>query len=237
MSKIIFSFIMATFNSEKTIEFALKSIREQEFNQDEIEIIVIDGNSQDQTRNIALKYGCRIIDNPRRLPEPAKMIGLKAAVGEYICIMDSDEALIRKTILTERLAVLRKHEEVKCLSIGLKTPRGVRPCSYYINEVGDPFTCFVYRTYKDGMNKLIIQHGRFDEECKSYIGNFQKGDVRPIGDSGTVMELAFIKDNYSDILEQVVTATIFDNIISDTGYTACVNEDNNIHYSNFAHRF
>ena len=86
---------MATYNSESTIEKSLISIREQDFDQKKIEILVVDGNSTDKTRDIAKKYGCEIIDNPERLPEIAKMIGLRRAAGIYVSIMDSDEALVR----------------------------------------------------------------------------------------------------------------------------------------------
>ena len=115
---------MATYNSESTIEKSLISIREQDFDQKKIEILVVDGGSTDKTRDIAKKYRCEIIDNPQRLPEIAKMIGLRRATGMYVSIMDSDEALVRKTILTERYRVLVKYPYLKCLTAGLKTPSG-----------------------------------------------------------------------------------------------------------------
>lgn len=105
MDDIVFSFVMAAYNSENTIEKSLSSIREQDFEQDKIEIIVVDGMSTDKTRDIARQFGCHIIDNKKRLPEIAKTIGLKAALGKYLCIMDSDESLDRKTILSERFRV------------------------------------------------------------------------------------------------------------------------------------
>ena len=71
-SKFYFSIIMATYNSEKTIDKALASIRKQNFTQEEIELLVVDGGSTDSTREIARKYKATILDNPYKLPEPAK---------------------------------------------------------------------------------------------------------------------------------------------------------------------
>ena len=43
--EIFFTIVMPTYNSERTIEKALKSIRDQKFDQNQIEILVIDGGS------------------------------------------------------------------------------------------------------------------------------------------------------------------------------------------------
>ena len=53
---MIISVVIPTYNSEKTLEKSLKSIREQSFNQEEIEILIIDGGSTDNTLEIAKKH-------------------------------------------------------------------------------------------------------------------------------------------------------------------------------------
>ena len=74
MSNPFFSMIMPTYNSELTIEMALKSIRMQDLPEEQIEILVIDGGSQDRTREIAAKYKANILDNNKKFPEYAKRI-------------------------------------------------------------------------------------------------------------------------------------------------------------------
>ena len=54
------SIIMPTFNSEKTLEESLKSIRRQEIDQAQIEILLVDGGSTDKTAEIARKYHRRL---------------------------------------------------------------------------------------------------------------------------------------------------------------------------------
>ena len=81
------SVIMPAYNAERTIELALRSIRMQTI-ADQIEILVIDGGSTDATREIARQYGAVILENPHRLPEPAKLIGIQRAKGRYVVKQD-----------------------------------------------------------------------------------------------------------------------------------------------------
>lgn len=229
--KFYFSIIMATYNSENTIDKALASIRKQNFAQEEIEVVVVDGGSTDSTREIAHKYNAVVLNNPYKLPEPAKMIGLKYASGKYLSIMDSDEEIADETFFMKRKLVLEKHKELRCLAIGLSTPKNSDPCCYYINSVGDPFSCFVYKTYKDSMEGLIKKKGTFDKKLKCYVAKYSEDEIRPIGDSGTVMDLEFIMSHYQDKLDKVTTATLFDYIIQDTGYVGYVENDNHMHYT------
>lgn len=231
MSNIYFSIIMATYNSEKTIDKALASIRKQNFTQEEIEILVVDGGSTDSTREIACKYKAVILDNPYKLPEPAKMIGLKYASGKYICIMDSDEEIANDTFLMKRKAALEKHRELKCMIMGYTTPKGSDPCCYYINSVGDPFSCFVYKTYKDSHTDIIKKRGFFDEEVNCYIAKYSEDEISPIGDSTTILNLEYILNHYSDKLDNTTTAKLFDYIVRDTGYVGHIENDIQIHHT------
>lgn len=231
MDKVYFSIVMAAYNSEDTIERALKSIRSQKFRQEEIEILVVDGGSTDKTLEIAKKYNAVILQNPYKLPEPAKTIGLKHASGKYVCIMDTDEEVSDKEMFQRRKNVLEHYGEVKCLAIGYRAPKGSSPCCYYINAVGDPFTCFIYSTYKGSMEGLITKQGNYNPNLRCYIAQYSKEDIKPIGDSGVVMDLEYIRANYSNELECLTTATIFDMIISDTGYVGYIKKDDNYHYT------
>jgi len=52
----IVSVIITTKNEEKNIENCLRSIKNQNYPREKIEIIVVDNNSLDKTKEIALKY-------------------------------------------------------------------------------------------------------------------------------------------------------------------------------------
>ena len=50
------SIVVTTKNEEKNIENCLNSIKNQNYPQNKIEIIVVDNNSIDKTKQIALRY-------------------------------------------------------------------------------------------------------------------------------------------------------------------------------------
>ena len=95
MSEPLVSAVIPTYNSEKTLEKCLKSIRDQTYGN--IEIIVVDKFSKDRTVEIAKRYGARIIyDEGERTR--AKNIGLKKAKGKYVLFVDSDMELSKEVV-------------------------------------------------------------------------------------------------------------------------------------------
>ena len=91
----LISVVIPVYNAEEFVSRCLESICCQTYKK--LEILVIDGGSTDSTKEIARKYDACIIENPHKLPEPAKVIGFKRAKGRYVCIMDTDEVICRKT--------------------------------------------------------------------------------------------------------------------------------------------
>lgn len=235
MKRPFFSITIVTYNAERTLEHTLKSIREQSIAQEELEILVIDGGSTDKTGEIALKYGSVLLDNPKRLPEWGKAIGVSHAAGHYIVRMDSDEEFSYHTQLQEKMDFLKRHPEVKIL-IPNRYIRGERKETYgiatdYINIFGDPFSYFVYHTkmdkYETYRKNIIIKEG------KCAIMKFERGEVYPLTDSGTtVFSLDYIKNRYLDTYDSIeFTCSVLDRIVSDTKLCGCIKGDDIKHNS------
>lgn len=92
------SVVIATFNSSRTIELCLRSIRTQEYPQDNIEIILADGGSKDETREIARSYNVRWVnvDSNKQNAEYNKSIGISHAKNEILAMIDHDNVLPHK---------------------------------------------------------------------------------------------------------------------------------------------
>lgn len=95
------SVIIPTKNSEATIEKCLESIKNQTYSN--IEIIIVDNYSSDNTREIAQKYGARVyLTGPERTSQVN--FGVKMARGKYVYRVDSDfilEALVVEEAFTK----------------------------------------------------------------------------------------------------------------------------------------
>ena len=79
------SIIIPTYNREKTILRAINSVLEQTYN--DIEVIIVDDGSKDNTREIIESLNCskiRYIYQENGGASKARNTGIRAAEGEYI---------------------------------------------------------------------------------------------------------------------------------------------------------
>lgn len=222
--------VMPAYNSEATIETALKSIRMQTVG-DRVEILVIDGGSTDNTRKIALQYGAVVLDNPRRLPEPAKLIGIRRASGRYVVEQDTDEELLNPNQLEKRLDFFSEHPNVKCLVCDRQFPGpGGGLAAQYICACGDPFTQFVYRR-KDGVAQTFWSSSAYSTPEGIEL-RFQPGDPVPIGDGGTTMfDIEWVKQQFPRQWNDIrFVCSLASHVIAKTGCCGCLTGDDIRHH-------
>ena len=91
---VLVSVVIPMRNEEKYIGRCLESVIANDFPQDQYEIIVVDGESSDGSREIVLEKqlkfpNLRLLRNPSRVVPPAMNIGIRQARGRYIIRMDA----------------------------------------------------------------------------------------------------------------------------------------------------
>jgi glycosyltransferase involved in cell wall biosynthesis len=112
---MLVSVIIPTYNRARTIERAVNSVLTQTWK--EIEVIVVDDGSTDQTDAILKAYGSkiRVIHQQNGGASAARNTGIKAATGEIISFLDSDdEWLPTKTERQVNLLQRTKSSGVVC---------------------------------------------------------------------------------------------------------------------------
>jgi len=83
------SIIIPAKNEEHYLPQLLKSIKKQDYG--DYEVIVADAGSKDKTKEIARKFGCRVIKGG--LPSVGRNKGARAAKGDIFLFLDSDVIL------------------------------------------------------------------------------------------------------------------------------------------------
>jgi glycosyltransferase involved in cell wall biosynthesis len=107
------SILMPTLNSAEKIKACLDSIAKQDYPQNKIEVIIVDGGSTDNTLAIAKQYSwVKVLKTSLPGPEAARAIALKKARGELIAIIDSDNILPKKGWLKEMITPLLKDKNL-----------------------------------------------------------------------------------------------------------------------------
>lgn len=102
-------------NEAEIIEKTLHSWLANDYPADRLEIFVVDGMSDDGTREIvekiAREHSCvRLLDNPSRIAPVAMNIGIRQSTGQLIIII-SGHALVESHYLRECVRVLREHPD------------------------------------------------------------------------------------------------------------------------------
>ena len=88
------SIVIPALNEERYIEACLKSVLEQVVDAP-LEVIVVDGESTDDTAAIAQRMGVRVIANPERSIPAGLNRGLEAAHGDVIIRFDAHSEMVR----------------------------------------------------------------------------------------------------------------------------------------------
>ena len=113
-SKYKISIIIPVYNSAKYIQECLDSIFNQTLK--EVEIICIDDGSTDNSVEILQKYSSKIkiIKQTHQGVSAARNIGIKAALGEFVAFMDSDDIYTTDKVLEMLYSKAIKHNALIC---------------------------------------------------------------------------------------------------------------------------
>jgi len=110
---IFVSVIINTKNAGQTLENCLKSVKEQTYKN--FEVIIVDNNSTDNTKQISQKYTDKVLNfGPERSYQ--KNLGAKKAVGVYLLFIDVDMEL-NKNVIKECVKKVKEDQNLGAIII------------------------------------------------------------------------------------------------------------------------
>lgn len=189
------SVVIATYNSEKTIEWCLTSIRQQEYPQSLMEIIIADGGSKDRTREIAKKYHAKvvIITSNKQDAEYNRAIGVHQSKNEIIAILDHDNILPHPYWLVKMIQPFLDNREI----VGVETIRyhydktdSLLGRYFALLGAGDPLPFYLGKAdrlsylYNTPQEYGCYQKARVEDKGEYYIVSFTKDAIPTLGSNG-----------------------------------------------------
>jgi len=95
------------------VERVLADVLAQDLPAEDLEVLVVDGRSDDDTRErVTAIAGCdarvRLLDNPDRLSSAARKIGAEAARGAYVAYVDGHCRIPSRTMLSDMVALFER---------------------------------------------------------------------------------------------------------------------------------
>ena len=179
-SKPTVTAVLISLNDEKILEGCLSSIRKQDYPQNLIDIIMVDGGSTDDTVNIAKKYYTEVISRPdlKDYPNIRGGIALTSAKSDLILFVSADNRLQEEDVLSVMVRTLADREIVACETLRYGFHRSDPVLSRYFALIG-------------GADPIAVQLGKADRgpfDSNSWHGY---GEVE---DCGFYYKVTFPKD-------------------------------------------
>jgi len=137
----ILSIIVPVLNGEATIEPLLKSFLEMDYPKEKIELVIVDGNSTDKTRDIAARYPVKLLTEKREGPNVARNTGIKHTSGEIVAFTDSDCTVPKNWV--KKISENFKDQRIGCVGGNVK-----RLNDDFLSKYADNSIIPVMRTYK-----------------------------------------------------------------------------------------
>ena len=111
--------VMPVFNEESFISDTLHQLVSQDYPPERMEILVIDGMSNDRTRELVQQKAIthpqiKLLDNPKRRSSSGRNIGFKNGKGEYFVVIDG-HCYIPDTHLIENIVTCFEESGADCL--------------------------------------------------------------------------------------------------------------------------
>lgn len=85
-----FSVIIPVKNEAALLSRCLSSLQELDYPRSRLEVIVADGESVDETREVALRYGATVVRNEKQIVASGRNRGFEKARGDFIVFTDAD---------------------------------------------------------------------------------------------------------------------------------------------------
>lgn len=153
-----FSIITVTYNAAKVLESTIQSVVTQTYKN--VEYIIVDGASKDETLSIAHKYKERIhtvVSEPDKGLYDAMNKGIKLATGDYVCFLNAGDCLHEDDTLQLMVHSLKQQQELPDILYGETAIVDKMGHFLHMRRLSTP-KVLTWKSFKEGM---LVCHQAF----------------------------------------------------------------------------
>jgi len=189
------SFVLCTYFGERTLDACLRSLVEQKYPKDKMEILIADGGSKDKTLEIAKKYQKKYpklikIENNKAQYDDGRGAGKdtfsRKSKGEIICFVDQDNILIQKDWIKKMIIPL-KNPEISAVQSRMAIMRKDSMMNRYLSAIGieDPFSVPYSLNAQVTLNSKKFEYAK---EGDYFICRLDKNNFLYAGNNGFMIK-------------------------------------------------
>lgn len=130
-TKVVISVILPVRDEGASLAPLLSSLAQQNFPPQNFEVIVADGRSSDNTREIVQRFAAgsrvpvKLVDNPGIRSGPGRNAGIRAASGEFVLFIDGHCVIPSRDLLRDAVSLFKQtRADCLCRSQPLLAPSG-----------------------------------------------------------------------------------------------------------------
>lgn len=229
------SFIITTFNAQRSLGACLESISNQKYPKNRFEVLILDGGSTDKTKVIVKNYTRRIHirfikaglkDNQ----EGRRYMGILAAKFDFICILDSDNYLISPDWIKRLCEPLESDKSlVATFTLHYAYDKQQTAFNRYLALIGGTDPVAYYMEKDDRMpyfTKKWPRPNNIVSQKKNYtVLKFNKENFPTLGSNGTVICKACLNLKLLSAKNYFHTDVLYDLLANKRNKYAVVNAD------------
>lgn len=182
------SVIIPTLNNALSLDQCLESLRKQNYPQELVEIIVVDGHSKDNTAEVTRGHQTILVYENIGNPEAAKAIGLTQAKNELILQLEADNVLPDSNWLAKMISVLEQEPRaVACYPWRYAWKKDDPWLSRYFALFGanDPVAWFLKKADRQSyLSDKWILSGKAEDRGDYFLVEFNEENLPTVGAKG-----------------------------------------------------
>lgn len=148
------SIVIPTYNCALLLPATFIALQNQDYPEESIERIIIDGGSTDETKTVARQYGWRIVDNPARSNLYGLPLAFSACRHDLILHLDDDNVLDRRDWLRRMVEPFVDPLVVAAEPMYYRAPAHENEITRYISLIGADDPLVVYSGFHDKWSAL-----------------------------------------------------------------------------------